>query len=122
MGTVLGYAWRIATNVFYLAVVFYVLEQLHQRPETIIVPVLGLIYLRVHMIGIALGTGHMVVFRFLNDINDRLKLLIDPHYQRDTELAAEIEKTTTPSGKDVVDYIFISLVSLLCLWKLFVSL
>src|SRR6185437_2824290 len=119
----LGYAWYIATNIFYVLVVVLVLTQLHERPESIIVPVLGLIYVRIHMLGVGLSSMTMISHRSLDLLHERVKKLIDPDYLRDPEVVADIEKKLTPdSGRLLINSIAMGLISLACLWKLFVAL
>jgi hypothetical protein len=47
---IIGYIWRVITNLFYLAVVMYALGELHGRKETLIVSTLGLIYVTIRTI------------------------------------------------------------------------
>jgi hypothetical protein len=41
--TFLGYAWRVVVNCFYLFIVLYVFDKLHERFEIIVAAILGLI-------------------------------------------------------------------------------
>jgi hypothetical protein len=53
----LGYTWRVLVNLFYVAIVLYVFDKLHGRHETtILVAVLGLIYVAIRTI--ATGQFH----------------------------------------------------------------
>jgi hypothetical protein len=44
---ILGYIWRVAVNVVVLLIVAWTLENLQGRTETLIIPVLGLIYVTI---------------------------------------------------------------------------
>ena len=47
---IVGYIWRVLTNLLYLAVVLYALDQLHGRTETLTISTLGLIYVTIRTI------------------------------------------------------------------------
>ena len=120
--TALRWIWRIATNAFYLLVVWYVLSRLRGRTENIIVPVLGLVYVTIRTM--AYGNVYLAA-RFglvLDDINNKLNKLAYPQYERDTEAFVEAKETMqTNQWLSYVDLTGFGLISLLCLWHILVT-
>jgi hypothetical protein len=47
---IVGYIWRVIVNLFYLAIVLYALDKLHDRTETLIISTLGLLYVTIRTI------------------------------------------------------------------------
>jgi hypothetical protein len=122
MATAFDYLWRIVSDVVYLAVVLYILSRLHERPETVIVPILGLIYVRVRILQVFTLGMSRVFFSSLDEVNERLKWFADASYMRDHDEAAKVRKLTSFDGTSIVDFIYLGLVSLACLWKLYLAL
>ena len=116
----LGYVWRIGLNLLYLLVIWYVFTQLHGHTEAILVPILGLLYVTTRTTAMATGTAAVHLGVVLDEINERLKRLADPTYVRDRDEAEEIKKLLRHAQpKQLIEYLFLGLVSLLCLWELF---
>ena len=116
------WAWRIAANVFYLLVVWYVLDQLPGGPEKIIVPILGLIYVRIRSVGYGNAHRGLQLALVLNDIDSKLNRLLDPGYQRDLEELRENRRVMgSVQARSYVDLAGFGLISLLCLWYLFTA-
>jgi hypothetical protein len=122
MATMFGYPWRIITNVIFLAIVLYILAQLHERPETVVVPILGLLYVRIHALGFGMAGIRKTFFQALDEVDERLKWFADASYMRDHAATAKIEKVTAFDGKDAIDIIYLGIVSGACLWKLYTAL
>lgn len=81
----LKWGWQIGENVFYVLLVWYVLSHLHGRPENIIVPVLGLIYVALRTTGMRLGQMTLQHALALDAIQQRLRVLSDADYRRDSD-------------------------------------
>jgi hypothetical protein len=121
--TVLTWAWRVSANLVYLLVVGYVLGQLHGRPETVIVPILGLIYVTIRVLAIGLGLTFMQLGISLDDLRSELRTGFNPQYQRDLEELEEIRRAAASSrARLYLDDVFLGLISLLCLFQLFSAL
>jgi hypothetical protein len=116
----LKWGWRIGENIFYVLVVWYVLSHLHARPENIIVPVLGLIYVALRTAGIRLGQMTLQHALALDGIEQRLRILSDANYRRDPDELKEIERMKARlTGDILIQSISLSVVSLICVWFLF---
>jgi hypothetical protein len=113
------WTWRIAANVFYLLVVWYVLNQLRGGPEKIIVPILGLIYVRIRSIECGNAYIGLQLALVLNDMDSKLNKLIDPEYQQDMEELRENRRVMgSVQARSYLDLAGLGLISLLCLWFL----
>lgn len=120
--TISKWVWWTAINVFYLLVVWYVLEQLSSRPEKVIVPILGLIYVTIR--SIAYSNGYIIIqlALILDDTNNNLNRLIDPSYERDLEqLNVTTKRMQSNQALSYVDLAGFGLNSLLCLFYLFTA-
>lgn len=122
------FGWSIAWNLLNLAVIWWVLRRCDQRPESVIVPVLGLLY------G-AVGSGEVATYymarkaemdlkeiaKALDDIRARLNPSEDVAPIRiggDDQSAEDRGVLTRVRVNSVFSYI----ISLLCLWKLYIAL
>jgi hypothetical protein len=116
---IVGYIWRVITNLFYLALVLYALDQLRGRTETLIISTLGLIYVTIRTIAwgqfiAMLGTNSALQVQ-LDTIQARLDGTFDPMM-----LAEEITALqSTWRVKWVIDSIFLAIISLLCALSFF---
>jgi hypothetical protein len=86
---ILGYIWRVLTNLFYLAVVAYALDGLRGRTETLIISTLGMIYVTIRSIAwgqfvAMLGTNTALQLQ-LDAIQARLDGTFDPVPAEDLE-------------------------------------
>lgn len=120
----LGYAWRVLANVFYVAVVLYVFDRLHGRPEAITVAVLGLVYVTFRSIAIGQASGLTGALKIIEaDLIRIRELLNDEHAETRWEGAREDAKNMERMRiKLYIDGFFLSIVSLICLFVLFVAL
>ena len=115
------YTWRVLANLFYLAVVAWVFQQLDgRRDTTAIVAVLGLLYVTMRTIGCGQA---LVLVRAAPAIEAHFvrirELLGDDPYPRDLE---EEKKTAKVQRvKIYIDLTFLWLISLLCLLTFFGS-
>jgi|SRR6185437_30892 len=119
----LGYAWQIGTNILYFLGVWFVLDQFHQRPESVIVPILGMLYVAIRVSAIAQTFGYIAHSEALDMINERLKALADPTYRREQGQIDDNAKVVgTVRTKLYIAGGLQSLIGLLCVWKFFVGL
>jgi hypothetical protein len=118
---IVGYVWRIITNLFYLAVVVYALDSLRGRTETLIISTLGMIYVTIRSIAwgqfiAMLGTNTALQVQ-LDAIQARLDGTFDPVPAEDMEQAKKVWTV-----KWIIDTIFLALISLLCIVTFFTGL
>jgi hypothetical protein len=118
---IIGYIWRVITNLFYLAVVMYALGELHGRKETLIVSTLGLIYVTIRTIAwgqfiATLGVTAGLQMQ-LDTIQARLDGTFDPMPTEDIKNAQN-----TWHVKWIIDSIFLAIISLLCIFTFFTGL
>jgi hypothetical protein len=121
---VLGYVWRVLTNIFYVAVVLYVFDALHGRPEAITVAVLGLVYATIRSVAIGQAIGLSNALKIIEvDLVRIRELLNDEHAQTRWRSAQEDAKTLEQTRiKLYIDGFFLSIVSLICLFVLYSAL
>lgn len=117
---VLSYVWLLLSNTFYLLVVLYVFSRLHDRLETIVVAVLGLIYVTIRSLAIAQWIDLTArSLAFLKQFED-LRLAVIPNYETDRSEWEIAEKLLTSVHiKMFLVSIFLMLIALVCLWRLF---
>jgi hypothetical protein len=120
----LAYTWRVLVNVFYLAVVFFVFEALSQRGDRtalIVVAVLGVIYVAVRgsttyqallLWQVAKqGEEHSIQIRPpVGDKGDANLL--------ENRLKTDKQTVATARTKAYIDFAFLSIISLFCLFVL----
>jgi hypothetical protein len=75
--TVMKWAWRVAENIFYALVVWYVLTHLRGPPENVVVPVLGLLYVTLRALGVNLGQITLQSALALDSIQQQLRAISD---------------------------------------------
>lgn len=120
MWTALGYGWRIATHIFYLVIILLVFSQLHGRPETVIVPILGLLYVAIRSFAAGQAWTMVALGQWLDQMDQRLRSLADPRYEPDPDERAEVRKQANKTRATLcIEFVALGPVSLLCLWKLF---
>jgi hypothetical protein len=118
--TVMKWAWRVAENIFYALVVWYVLTHLHGHPENVVVPVLGLMYVMLRTIGVNLGQITLQSALALDSIQQQLRAISDASYHRDRDEIQEIERMKVRlTGDMLIESVSICVIFLLCLWYLF---
>ena len=116
---IVGYIWRVIVNLFYLAVVMYALDKLHDRTETLIISTLGLIYVTIRTIAwgqfiAMLGTNSALQIQ-LDTIQARLDGTFDPVMPAE-EITA-LQKSW--QVKSVINSIFLAIISLFCIVTFF---
>lgn len=120
--TVLSYGWYVATRLFYLAVIYYVLDHLYERFEKIVVAILGVLYVSQRTIAVSQGDLFIKVGIELDNIQEKVKEIAEPGYYRRTAETSEImEMVSTQQTKLAVESVFLGIFSLLCLYELFVA-
>jgi len=120
--TVLSYGWYVATRLFYLAVIYYVFDHLYERFEKIVVAILGILYVSQRTIAVSQGDLFTRVGIELDNIQEKVKEIAEPGYYRRTAETSEIMKmVSTQQTKLAVESVFLGIVSLLCLYELFVA-
>ena len=113
----LKWTWRVAANILYTLIVWYVLSQLRGRPESLIVPILGLIYVTVRTLGMSLAQISLHHVMALGSIETQLRAITDPDHYRDRDVTEELGKMKTRiSGNIVIESIGLFVLSLLCLF------
>jgi hypothetical protein len=121
----LGYTWRVLLNVFYVAVVLFVFDKLQGRSEVIItVAILGLIYVTIRSIAISQGMGLANALKVIESDLIRLRELVRDEHASDRWEAsnADSKALSRERYKLFIDGLSLSVVSIICLWVLFVSL
>jgi hypothetical protein len=118
----LGYIWRVLVNLFYVAIILYVFEKLNGRHETtVLVAVLGLIYVTIRSIAIAQGHGLIEITKGLRGELLRVRELLHDESIEDhkRELTEAFEVVDRAMIKGYIDGFFLGIVSLICLFVLF---
>jgi hypothetical protein len=121
---VLGYVWRIATNVIQLLIVLYVFYYLNERFEIIVIAVLGLIYTVIRSI----AWGLLITFNNLAQQLEReflnLQRLLGDHSaeERATEAREQAKLVDRAIMKTYIDGFFISVTWIVCLYELLANL
>jgi hypothetical protein len=118
---IVGYIWRVITNLFYLAVVLYALDRLHGRTETLIISTLGLIYVTIRTMAWGQFLATLGVTAGLQMQLDTIQARLDGTF--DPMSADEIEASrNTWHVKWIIDMIFLAIISLFCLLTFFMGL
>src|SRR5262249_53138117 len=121
----LRYLWTVLINCFYLFIVLFVLNKLNQRPEAIVVAVLGLSYVAMRSHAIGQMVSNVTAFVQLHEQFFYIRKLLD-----DTHLDAvyaDFKKQCEAAepaayGRIYIECFFLFLISLSCLLVLFTSL
>jgi hypothetical protein len=120
---ILKWIWLVGANIFYLIVISYVFGQLRGRPETIIVPILGLIYVLIRSFWISFALTVLEFGSAIDGLQAQTRRLAEPSYEPDqTDLEETKKKAASIRAKLYVVSAFLAIVSLLCLLQLFTSL
>jgi hypothetical protein len=123
MRTTLGWARVTVEWVVCLLVILYVFAQLQGRLETIIVSILGLIYTTIRFVGIGVESTTIALGGALALLETQIKGIAEPGYQRDrSELDAFDKAVKTHRMKLYFGGMFLVLIDLICLWRLFTTL
>ncbi len=123
----LGYLWLIASNIFSIFVTIYVLDRLHDRSLTIIVSVLGLIYVAIRSHSIVSGMISANVFLGLVKgfvaVEAQLKGeqpdLIEETIRTDPKIIQMDAQMQNVHIRAAIGGASLSIISLICLYYLF---
>lgn len=115
---------RIAVNLFYLVVVWLVLDQFDQRPEAVILPVLGMLYVEIRRIQLGMGVNFSLIGMTLGDIRTHLNLPTEIISGIDMAKVFATLREDQPRmwARFFIDAFFLTAIFLLCLWKFFTAL
>lgn len=117
---ILSYTWLIVSNCFYLLIVLYVFSRLSDRSETIIVAVLGLLYVTIRSIAMTQWIDLTTRFRSLMMEIEAIKSATIAGYETNNDEWEEAEKIVASRQiKIFVVSAFLFLISLVCLWRIF---
>ncbi len=119
----LGYAWKIGVNIFYVAVVVAVLSFVAGRPETIILPILGVLYVTIRLIGMGIAHSVYVLAASLDRIERRLNAQdVEDFREQESEFSEERTNRLNKLSWDMaIDGTGLGIITLVCLWKFFVA-
>ena len=107
---------RLTTGCVILAICWFVLDMIHDRNTEIIVSVLGLMYCFVFLVSRRLDHFGLTVFSIFGRTVSYVKKTPYDHLMRE-------EVGLTPSGGHLyLNYIFVTLIEILCVFRLFTSL
>jgi hypothetical protein len=123
MWAVFKFAWRVISNLLQILIVLYVFSRLSARFEIIIVAILGLIYVTIR--GVAFGIWYMLVNIAYGANNDFIfirKHIGDDVTEREEEAKTAHGQATQTFYKNAIDGVALSIISLICLYQLFVVL
>jgi hypothetical protein len=113
----LGYIWKVVVNIVILFIVAWALDKLNGRTETLIVAVLGMIYVTIRTTQGFQGLAIMeLALRHQGQI-DAIRTWIDGTYQPDR--ADELKLFKRVRAEFYIDCIFLALISLLCMLVFF---
>jgi hypothetical protein len=129
---VLGYVWRVVSNLIQLLVVLYIFSKLNERFEVIVIAVLGLIYTALR----SMGWGLFMAFTGMERLLDReflllRRLLNDQTLQDDDErdliltedwkavAALKTKLMERAMFKSYIDALFVGVIWIICLYQLF---
>lgn len=119
---IVAYIWRVLVNLFYLVVVMYALDKLHDRTETLIISTLGPIYVTIRTIAWGQFMGmlatNLALQVQLDTIQARLDGTFDPIMPA-KEITA-LQKSW--QVKWIIDSIFLAIISLFCALTFFMGL
>ena len=123
----LWYVRQIAVNVFYLAVVWLVLDQFNQRPEAVIMPVLGILYATIRGVGLGLG---VLIAKAVQDLEDIRIALKDINSRVGQSESSVLPPVATELGgayewlksRYLIETLFLCAICFLCLWKFLAAL
>ena len=113
----------IFISLFKILVVLYVFGQLHGRPETVIVPILGLIYCSLSSGFIYKDFRDVNLLLVLRDLDTQVKTIGDPHYNRDQGEYETLEKKVQFGQRlGYLNAIVDGIIGIICLLELFSAL
>jgi hypothetical protein len=116
----IGYIWKVALDIVILCIVAWALDKLHDRTETLIVAVLGMIYVTIRTTQGFQGIAMMELAFHQQDQLDAIRTWIDGTYQPDR--SEELTLFKRVRAKFYIDVFFLALISLLCILVFFTRL
>jgi hypothetical protein len=116
----IGYIWKVAVNLVILCIVAWALDKLHDRTETLIVAVLGMIYVTIRTTQGFQGLAMMDIALHHQGQMDAIRTWIDGTYQPDRSEEFALFKRVR--AKFYIDGCFLALISLLCILVFFARL
>lgn len=117
----LGYLWKVAVNLLILFIVAWALEKLHGRTESLIISVLGMIYVTIRTTLGYLGLGMMEVAISQQEQLVAIRSWIDGTYIAG-DFTADIALIKRTRTKFYIDGLFLFIISLLCMATFFTHL
>ena len=111
------YVWQIAANALYVVVVIFVLNRLEGRPEQIVVAVLGLLYVSSRAQALSTSRTFVNLAWGISDHFVRIRELLGDETLDEHKMKIQKPKTEAPHviAKSVIDGVFLSIISLICL-------
>jgi hypothetical protein len=116
MFSVLVVLFRLAAGLVILAGTWFVFDNIHDRNTEIIVATIGLLYSFIFIISGRLQYFGLTVFSFFGRTSSYVQKIPYDHTMRD-EVGLR-----NPRGATVLNIVFVALIELLCLFRLFSSL
>jgi hypothetical protein len=108
--------FRLAAGVVILAGTWFVFDNIHDRNTEIIVATIGLLYSFIFIISGRLQYFGLTVFSFFGRTSSYVQKIPYDHMMRD-EVGLR-----TPRGSTFLNIVFVALIEVLCLFRLFSSL
>jgi hypothetical protein len=115
-----GYAWLILFNTFCIVVVLAVFAKLFERPDVILVAILGLIYIAIEVRGAAQNVGITEgLMQLRKQVLEVRRLLNDVNFGSEAETIWQTEKAISDvMPRYYINQFFRGLISLICLFVL----
>jgi len=111
--------WQVVTKILAAVLVWYVLSHLHSGSESVIVPILGMIYTILRQQAISLAKGMILFTLMIDNIQQQLSALSDKDYCRTRASQQEVEQMKSRSNyQTVIEELGVSAIFLICLWYL----
>jgi hypothetical protein len=119
----LGYAWSVVANVFYVLVVVYIFSRINDQKLTVIVAVLGLIYVAIRSVAIGQALTFFPLLVAANKSLDELRAVSGlPQQHQKAEYQAAASKIKKESVKLHIDGLFLGVIGLICFGSLWSAL
>jgi hypothetical protein len=113
----LGYIWKFAVNVVILCIVGWALDKLQGRTETLIVAVLGMIYVTIRTTQGFQSLAMVELALHQQDQIDAIRTWIDGTFHADR--SEELTLFKRVRAKFYIDGFFLALISLFCMLVFF---
>ncbi len=116
----LGYLFDVAINCLYMAIILAVFDQIHHRPEAVIVAILGLLYVTIRMIGIGLSLHQQQIALLVTKHFVRIRTLLgDPEAESEAAHLLEYRKAAEKKWPSTyINFTFLGITSIICLLTL----